>query len=178
MAREKLKTSKLSSVAVPGAESLEKPKQAAALGRARAKNAAPDSISCGCDVDSRTTDRKRGATCREVALAAGTKAVKLRISHRAWGDSERIVKERGAVTPNDPKLSDCGARRGSCEGGAKKEVTDVGRRWLGVKTPGRKIAATVTRGAVRCSAWLGVSFDWNGRSQKLIWETGVSAVGA
>ena len=83
MAREKLKTSKLSSVDVTGAECLEMPKQAAALGRARAKNAAPDSISCGCDVDSRTTDRKRVATCREVALAAEKKRMRLRISHRA-----------------------------------------------------------------------------------------------
>ena len=32
------------------------------------------------------------------------------------------------ATPNDLKLSDCGARRGSCEGGAKKEVTDVRQR--------------------------------------------------
>ena len=30
--------------------------------------------------------------------------------------------------PNDPKLSDCGARRGSCEGVAKKEATDVEKR--------------------------------------------------
>ncbi len=58
-------------------------------------------------------------------------------------------------TPNDPKLSDSGARRGSCEGGARKEATDVGQShdqtgWVQVR-----IAATVTRGAVRCSAWLG-----------------------
>ena len=58
---------------------------------------------------------------------------------------------------NDPKLSDGGAWRGSCEGGAKKEATSVGQRWLGVKTPKSESAATVTRGAVRCSAWLGVS---------------------
>jgi len=51
--------------------------------------------------------------------------------------------------PNDPKLSDGGAWRGSCEGGAKEEATDVGQRWLGVKTPKPESAATVTRGAVR-----------------------------
>ena len=64
---------------------------------------------------------------------------------------------RYAKSPNDPKLSDGGAWRGSCEGGAQKEATDVGQR------PGRtgraraRIAATVTRGAVRCSAWLNQS---------------------
>jgi hypothetical protein len=40
----------------------------------------------------------------------------------------------------DPKLRDCGARRGSCV----------------VGLPG---AATVTRGAVLCSAWLAVAVD-------------------
>ena len=93
MAREKLKTSKLSSVDVTGAECLEMPKQAAALGRARAKNAAPDS-SCGCGVDSRTTDRKRAAACRELALAAGIETVKLRISHRTWGDFRNASLKR------------------------------------------------------------------------------------
>ena len=34
-------------------------------------------------------------------------------------------------TPNDPKLSDGGAWRGSCEGGAKKEAYELRRRWLG-----------------------------------------------
>ena len=67
---------------------------------------------------------------------------------------------RCAESPNDPKLSDGGAWRGSCEGGAKKEAADVRQRWLGVKTPKLEIAATVTRGAVRCSAWLGVSVIW------------------
>ena len=32
------------------------------------------------------------------------------------------------ATPNDPKLSDGGAWRGSCEGEAQKEATDVGQR--------------------------------------------------
>ena len=43
------------------------------------------------------------------------------------------------ATPNDPKLSDRGARRGGC--------TVAERR--------RPEAAAVTCGAVRCSAWLG-----------------------
>ena len=67
------------------------------------------------------------------------------------------MNTKRVATPNDLKLSDGGAWRGSCEGGAKKEATDVGKRWLGVKAPGQEIAATVTRGAVRCSAWLGVA---------------------
>ena len=66
-----------------------------------------------------------------------------------------VVRSCKLIGPNDPKLSDGGAWRGSCEGGAKKEATGVGQRWLGVKTPKLEIAATVTRGAVRCSAWLG-----------------------
>ena len=45
------------------------------------------------------------------------------------------------MTPNDLKLSDCGGRRGSCMVGGKAAAE----------------AATVTRGAVRCSAWLGVT---------------------
>ena len=46
----------------------------------------------------------------------------------------------GAQTsPNDLKLSDCGGRRGSCMVGGKAAAE----------------AATVTPGAVRCSAWLG-----------------------
>ena len=65
-----------------------------------------------------------------------------------------FVHGRDVATPNDLKLSDGGAWRGSCEGGAKKEATDVGQRWLGGKTPKPESAATVTRGAVRCSAWL------------------------
>ena len=42
-------------------------------------------------------------------------------------------------SPNDPKLSDRGVRRGSCVVGGKAAAE----------------AATVTHGAVRCSAWLG-----------------------
>ena len=61
------------------------------------------------------------------------------------------------ATPNDPKLSDCGARRGSCEGGAQKEATDVEQRPARTRRLRTGIAATVTRAAVRCSAWLGVA---------------------
>ena len=50
------------------------------------------------------------------------------------------------ATPNDLKLSDSGVRRGSCA---------VGLRG----------AATVTHGAVRWSAWLGVAI-WVGSSAK------------
>jgi len=49
------------------------------------------------------------------------------------------VPRETRTTPNDPKLSDCGGRRGSCMAGGKAAVE----------------AATVTPGAVRCSAWLG-----------------------
>ena len=52
---------------------------------------------------------------------------------------ESSVSTLRVETPNDPKLSDCGARRGGCA---------VGLRG----------AAAVTRGAVRCSALLAVSF--------------------
>ena len=44
-----------------------------------------------------------------------------------------------AETPNDPKLSDGGVRRGTCTAGGKAAVE----------------AGAVTHGAVRCSAWLG-----------------------
>jgi hypothetical protein len=45
-----------------------------------------------------------------------------------------------ADAPNDPKLRDSGVRRGSCVVGGKAAAE----------------AATVTHGAVLCSAWLGV----------------------
>ena len=44
-------------------------------------------------------------------------------------------------TPNDPKLSDSGVRRGTCMVGGKAAAE----------------AGAVTHGAVRCSAWLGVA---------------------
>ena len=43
------------------------------------------------------------------------------------------------ATPNDPKLSDGGVRRGTCMVGGKAAAE----------------AGAVTHGAVRCSAWLG-----------------------
>ena len=48
-------------------------------------------------------------------------------------------------TPNDPKLSDGGGWRGCCGKAA-------GARWA--KVAGWCVAAAVTAGAVRCSAWL------------------------
>ena len=54
---------------------------------------------------------------------------------------EGFVLGRGARTPNDPKLSDSGVRRGTCAVGGKAAVE----------------AGAVTHGAVRCSAWLGVA---------------------
>ena len=47
------------------------------------------------------------------------------------------------ATPNDPKLSDSGVRRGTCMVGGKAAVE----------------AGAVTHGAVRCSAWLGARLD-------------------
>ena len=48
------------------------------------------------------------------------------------------------ATPNDLKFSDGGVRRGTCMVGGKAAAE----------------AGAVTHGAVRCSAWLGVSFIW------------------
>ena len=48
------------------------------------------------------------------------------------------------ATPNDPKLSDGGGWRAGCTVGARR----------------RPEAASVTAGAVRCSAWLGVAVIW------------------
>ena len=54
-------------------------------------------------------------------------------SHVAWHNKldafwKRELHGAQLQTANDPKLSDCGARRGSCEGVAKKEATDVEKR--------------------------------------------------
>ena len=68
------------------------------------------------------------------------------------------AQQIGAVPPIDPKLSDSGAWRGSCENRAKKEATDVKERRARTRRLRTGKAATVTRGAVRCSAWLGVTF--------------------
>ena len=56
---------------------------------------------------------------------------------RSW-EKTAVHKKRG-VTPNDPKLSDRGVRRGTCMVGGKAAAE----------------AGAVTHGAVRCSAWLG-----------------------
>ena len=53
----------------------------------------------------------------------------------------RAIHKMRGVTPNDPKLSDRGARRGTCMVGGKAAAE----------------AGAVTCGAVRCSAWLGVT---------------------
>ena len=70
---------------------------------------------------------------------------------------ESDVKVNRGVSPNDPKLSDGGAWRGSCV----VERRERQRAWdnapLGRDGFEPEIAATVTRGAVRCSAWLGVA---------------------
>ena len=58
------------------------------------------------------------------------------------------IDETGAQSPNDPKLSDRGVRRGTCMAGGKAAAE----------------AGAVTHGAVRCSAWLGVA----GISEKTI----------
>ena len=52
-----------------------------------------------------------------------------------------IARRRCAKSPNDPKLSDRGVRRGTCMVGGKVAAE----------------AGAVTHGAVRCSAWLGDS---------------------
>ena len=36
-----------------------------------------------------------------------------------------------------------------------------------MKALGRRIAATVTRGAVRCSAWLGVAVEFGNRDENI-----------
>ncbi len=53
--------------------------------------------------------------------------------------SEFILRNDARKSPNDPKLSDSGVRRGTCMVGGKAAVE----------------AGAVTHGAVRCSAWLG-----------------------
>ena len=52
-----------------------------------------------------------------------------------------FVHGRDVATPNDPKLSDRGVRRGTCMVGGKAAAE----------------AGAVTHGAVRCSAWLRVA---------------------
>ena len=54
------------------------------------------------------------------------------------------VHRRREASPNDPKLSDRGVRRGTCMAGGKAEAA----------------AGAVTHGAVRCSAWFGVAVEF------------------
>src|SRR5438477_7000481 len=55
-----------------------------------------------------------------------------------------VFTGKRVVTPNDPKLSDRGVRRGTCMAGGKAAAE----------------AGAVTHGAVRCSAWLAVAVIW------------------
>ena len=57
---------------------------------------------------------------------------------------ENGAQKSGAVPPIDPKLSDGGGWRAGCTVGERR----------------RQEAASVTAGAVRCSAWLGVAAIW------------------
>ena len=67
------------------------------------------------------------------------------INHRTTGNFiEMLVHRTRVATPNDPKLSDRGVRRGTCTVGGKAAVE----------------AGDVTHGAVRCSAWLGAWLLW------------------
>src|SRR5260221_7382604 len=58
-----------------------------------------------------------------------------------------ITRMKCAKSPNDPKLSDRGVRRGTCMAGGKAAAE----------------AGAVTHGAVRCSAWLGDGWIWSER---------------
>ena len=60
--------------------------------------------------------------------------------------------------PNDPKLSDCGARRAGC-GVSDREDDRERERVSRRRRVERGKAASVTRGAVRCSAWFGVRVE-------------------
>ena len=69
------------------------------------------------------------------------------LSNWSWRGNGKVFRKlsfkgRCAVTPNDPKLSDSGVRRGTCMVGGKAAAE----------------AGAVTHGAVRCSAWLGDLF--------------------
>ena len=95
--------------------------------------------------------------------------MRLRISHRTRKRLRKChVQGRGAVTPNDPKLSDCGARRAGC--GVSDKADARGRERVSRRRRvEREKAASVTRGAVRCSAWLGVT--WTRRRRcKRVWK--------
>ena len=81
-------------------------------------------------------------------LGKGLRTQEVARDARSGREKSAIHKMRG-VTPNDPKLSDSGVRRGTCMAGGKA-VAEAG---------------AVTHGAVRWSAWLGVAI-WVGSSAK------------
>ena len=62
------------------------------------------------------------------------------------------------MTPNDPKLSDGGGWCAGCMVGERR----------------RQEAASVTAGAVRCSAWLGVAVIRERRWVRTLWESTAS----
>ena len=101
---------------------------------------------------------------RKVSLGLGFELFKCDISEEAVSEVSHycadeicsVLGERVA-TPNDPKLRDRGGWRGSCEGGAKKEATDVKKRHERMREVRARIAASVTAVAVLCSALLAVT---------------------
>ena len=69
--------------------------QAAALGRARAKNAAPDwEARTNRMGNSRTGRTRRGVARREPALAAGKERMELRIGHQTRRDWEKTWQRK------------------------------------------------------------------------------------
>ena len=103
-----------------------------------------DGPSGGTDGSSGGTDGPSGGTD---GPSGGTAGSSEDAAERVLGAA--FVHGSDARTPNDPKLSDCGARRAGCG-----KVAGVG--WA--QAAGWCAAASVTRGAVRCSAWLGAPF--------------------
>ena len=96
--------------------------------------------------------RNRQGTARAEANTAQTSD---ELPKRKWRTA--LVHKQRVKTPNDPKLSDGGAWRGSCEGEAQRAAADVGQSHDRTRRARVRTAATVTRGTVRCSAWLGVA---------------------
>ena len=72
-------------------------------------------------------------TAREAQFASEARAKETLCSR------ESSIRGHACKSPNDPKLSDRGVRRGTCMVGGKAAAE----------------AGAVTHGAVRCSAWLG-----------------------
>ena len=80
---------------------------------------------------------------------------------RKCGGLRHTFQVTRGKSPNDLKLSDGGAWRGSCVVERRKRQRASDNATLGRDGCELEIAATVTRGAVRCSAWLGVAVVWN-----------------